>query len=202
MVTSSSESWGSWFFSSYSESSSLFLFSFVREIKFTIFWSFASKYFLHKKTLHIGILQHKYWCCWIQPNFVSGVKLSKEICVNHIEHELVLLTAEWIYFYMFSHQIHQLFHMQGCGFHLNDSIMGIYLIEHWFYQNNLDTTPLKNFLCRLKLFLLKKLIVFIVSTEKIAEFVFIRSNNIIIWKDHLQLDVCYHNIFKKYIYLP
>ena len=59
----------------------------------------------------------------------SGMKLSKEVCVHHIEHEPVLLTYEGIYFCMIAHQIYQLLHMQGCGFYFHGSIMGMYTIE-------------------------------------------------------------------------
>ena len=41
----------------------------------------------------------------------SGIKLSKEVCVHHIEHEPVLLKFEEIYFFMIAHQIHQLLHI-------------------------------------------------------------------------------------------
>ena len=41
-----------------------------------------------------------------------SVKILKEVCVHHIEHEPVLLTVEEIYFCMIVHQIHQLLHMQ------------------------------------------------------------------------------------------
>ena len=57
------------------------------------------------------------------------MRLSKEICVHHIEHEPVLLTAEEIYFCMIAHQIHQLLNMQECSFYFHGSIMGMYLIE-------------------------------------------------------------------------
>ena len=57
------------------------------------------------------------------------MKLSKEVCVHHIEHEPVLLTAEEIYFCMISHQINQLLHMQGRSFYFCGSILGIYPIE-------------------------------------------------------------------------
>ena len=59
----------------------------------------------------------------------SSMRLSKEICVHHIEHEPVLLTAEEIYFCMIAHQIHQLLNMQECSFYFHGSIMGMYLIE-------------------------------------------------------------------------
>ena len=59
----------------------------------------------------------------------SGMKLSKEVCVHHIEHEPVLVTAEEIYFCMIAHQFHQLLHMQGCSFYFRGSILGMYLIE-------------------------------------------------------------------------
>ena len=59
----------------------------------------------------------------------SGIKLSKEVCVHHIEYEPVLLTAEEIYFCMISHQINQLLHMQGCSFCFNGPIMCMYPIE-------------------------------------------------------------------------
>ena len=61
--------------------------------------------------------------------FISGMKLSKEVCLHHIEHEPVLLTAEEIYFYTIAHQIHQLLHMQGCSFCFHGSILGMYPIE-------------------------------------------------------------------------
>ena len=73
------------------------------------------------------------------------MKFSKEVCVHHIEHEPVLLTAEAIYFCTISHQIHQLLHMQGCSLYLHDSILGMYPIEQLFYQNDLDNTTFKNF---------------------------------------------------------
>ena len=59
----------------------------------------------------------------------SGVKLTKEVCAHHIEHEPVLLTAEEIYSCMIAHQVHQLLHMQGCSFYFHCSIMGMYPIE-------------------------------------------------------------------------
>ena len=59
----------------------------------------------------------------------SGVKLSKEVCVHHIEHEPVLLTVGEIYFCIITHQIHQLLHMQGFSFYFHVSIMGMYQIE-------------------------------------------------------------------------
>ena len=65
----------------------------------------------------------------LQPHFFSGVKLSKEVCVHHIEHEPVLLTAEGIYFFIIAHQIHQLLHMQGCSLYFHDSILVMYPIE-------------------------------------------------------------------------
>ena len=40
--------------------------------------------------------------------FFSDMKLSKEFCVHHIEHEPVLLTAEEIHFYMIANEIHQI----------------------------------------------------------------------------------------------
>ena len=49
----------------------------------------------------------------ITAKFISGVKLSKEVFVHHIEHEPVLLTAKGIYSSMIAHQIHQLLHIQG-----------------------------------------------------------------------------------------
>ena len=58
-----------------------------------------------------------------------GVKLSREVCVHHIEHEPVLLKVEEIYFCMIAHQIHQLLHMQVCSFYFHGSIMGMYPIE-------------------------------------------------------------------------
>ena len=73
------------------------------------------------------------------------MKLSKEFCVHHIGHEPVLLTDEEIYFCMIAHQIHQLLHMQGCSFYFHGSIMCMYPIERLFYQNDIDTTTLKNF---------------------------------------------------------
>ena len=59
----------------------------------------------------------------------SGVKLSKEFCVHHIEHEPVLLKFEEIYACMIAHQINQLLHMQGCSFYFRGSFLGMYLIE-------------------------------------------------------------------------
>ena len=59
----------------------------------------------------------------------SRVELSKQVCVHHIEHESVILTAEEIYFCMISHQIHQLLHMQGYSFYFHDLILGMYPIE-------------------------------------------------------------------------
>ena len=59
----------------------------------------------------------------------SGVKVSKEVCIHHIEHEPVLLTAKEIYFFMIAHQIHQLLHMQRCSYYFNVSIMVMYLTE-------------------------------------------------------------------------
>ena len=73
-----------------------------------------------------------------------GVKLSKEFCVHHIEQDPVLLTAEEIYSFMISHQIHQLLHMQNCSLYFNGSVLGMYPIEELFYQNDIDTTNLKN----------------------------------------------------------
>ena len=59
----------------------------------------------------------------------SGVKLSKEVCVHHNEHELVLLIAEEIYFCVIAHQINQLVNMQRCSFYFCGSILGMYSIE-------------------------------------------------------------------------
>ena len=73
---------------------------------FNNFWWYASDHFFHKETFHITILQQKYCCCRLQPHFFSGVKLSKEVCIHHIEHEPILLTVEEIYFCMIAHQIH------------------------------------------------------------------------------------------------
>ena len=61
--------------------------------------------------------------------FISGMKFPKEVCLHHIEHEPVILTAEEIYSYMIAHQVHQLLHMQGCSFYLHGSILGMYQIE-------------------------------------------------------------------------
>ena len=61
----------------------------------------------------------------ITTAFFSGMKLSKKVCVRHIEHETVLLTPEEIYFCMLAHQIHQLLSMQGCGFYFHGSILGM-----------------------------------------------------------------------------
>ena len=72
------------------------------------------------------------------------MKLPKGVCVNKIEHESILLTAKEIYFFMISHQIHQLFHMQKCSLYFNGSVLGMYPIEELFYQNDIDTTNLKN----------------------------------------------------------
>ena len=77
--------------------------------------------------------------------FFSGVKLSKEVCVNHIENEPVLVKVEEVYFCMISHQIHQLLHMQGCGLYFHGSIMGMYPIERWFYQKILIPPLWKHF---------------------------------------------------------
>ena len=125
-----------------SEFSWLFLFSFVREIELIIVRSFYSRHFLYKQILHVGILQQKQWCGRLQPHFFSGVKLSKEVCVHHIEHEPFLQTVEEIYFCMIAHQIHQLLHMQGSSFYFHVSILDMYPFEQWFYQNDLDTTTL------------------------------------------------------------
>ena len=46
--------------------------------------------------------------------------------------------------------------MQGCSFYSHGSILGMYLIEWQFYQNNIDTTTLNFFQCRIEIFLLKK----------------------------------------------
>ena len=61
--------------------------------------------------------------------FFSDMKLSKEFCVHHIEHEPVLLTVENKYFCMITHQIHPLLNMQGCDFYFHCSILGMYPIE-------------------------------------------------------------------------
>ena len=47
------------------------------------------------------------------------MKLSKEVCVHHIEHEPVVLTAEETYFYMIDFQINQFLRMQGCIFYFD-----------------------------------------------------------------------------------
>ena len=68
--------------------------------------------FLAQKTLHVAIIQHKYFCCQLQPHCFPDVKLSKEVCVHHIEHKPLLLTVEELHACMITHEIHQLLHMQ------------------------------------------------------------------------------------------
>ena len=65
----------------------------------------------------------------ITTEFFSEVKLSKEVCVNHIEHEPVLPTVEENYSCMIAHHILQLIHMQGCSFYFHGLIMGTHTIE-------------------------------------------------------------------------
>ena len=115
-------------------------------------------------------------------NFFYGVKLPREVCVHHIEHETVLLTVEEICFCMIVHQIHQLLHMQECSFDFNGSILGIYPIELWLYQNDLDTTTLKNSPLLTKDITIEETIVFVVSSRILAWLLFMISNNKMIWK--------------------
>ena len=83
---------------------------------------------------------------------------------------------------------------KGCSFYFNGSIMGMYSIELWFYQNDLDTTTLKKSPVLTRDITIEETIMCVVSTGTIAWFVLVRPNSKILWKDYLRLDVwCYDN---------
>ena len=84
---------------------------------------FTNKYctFLYSKT-NTDVADYKFILFY-------GMKLSKEVCVNHTEHEPVLLTAEENCSCLIAHQINKLLNMQRCGFYFCVSILGVYLIE-------------------------------------------------------------------------
>ena len=80
------------------ESSSLF-FSFLREIKLIMVLSYASKKILAQKTLARCYTTTQILMFPITTIFFSCVKLSKEVCVHHIEHKPALLIVEEFFFY-------------------------------------------------------------------------------------------------------
>ena len=69
-------------------------FSFVREIKWIIVWSYASNNYLKNKSCKFLYYNTNTAVANYSRILFSGVKLSKEVCVHHIEHEPVLLESE------------------------------------------------------------------------------------------------------------
>ena len=57
------------------------------------------------------------------------MKISKEVCVHHIEYEPVLLTVKEIYYCMTAHKTHQPLYMQGYSFYFHGSSMVMYTVE-------------------------------------------------------------------------
>ena len=98
----------------------------------------------------------------------SGIKLSMEFCLHHIEHELVLLTAEEIYFvwllmklinYYICKGIVSIFMYQLCVFiWLNDNFIKTILIPPLWKTFPMSTNNIS----------IEKNIVFDVSTGKVA----------------------------------
>ena len=70
------------------------------------------------------------------------IKVS--LCTSHSTWT-VLLKVEETYFCIIDDQIRQLLRIQGCSFYFHVSILVMYPIERWFYQNDLDTTTLNKF---------------------------------------------------------
>ena len=70
-------------------------------------------------------------------------KIIKEsLCTSHWQ--WTCPPNSWIHlFCKIAHQIHQLLHIQGCSFYFHGSILGMYPVEWWFYQDDIDTTTLK-----------------------------------------------------------
>ena len=98
----------------------------------------------------------------------SGLKLSKEVCVHHTLNEPFLLKSKEFFFCMIAHQIQQLLHMQGCSFYFHVSILGMYHIEQWFYQNDPGTITLKKIPMSTKNISIERTIVFVVITVTVA----------------------------------
>ena len=65
----------------------------------------------------------------------------------------------------------------------------MYLIELLFYQNDLDNTTLKKNPMSTEHISIEETIVVVVSTGKITQLLFVRSNHKTVWNDYLQLDV-------------
>ena len=72
--------------------------------------------FLHKKILHVFILQQKYWCRILQPHFFFWSEIIKgNFCTSHWT--WTCPPNSWRnLFCMIGHQIHQLLHMQRVCF--------------------------------------------------------------------------------------